>query len=112
MARRTWRMRDGVRAEQRGESHQQQSLLARRQITRLRDILVVLGQPPHALDDTSIDRARIKEQVAPTGMWLVATAQALRAGKIDKETATFTGRRHQRQRRRPVLELARRPLDL
>src|SRR5439155_27152651 len=48
----------------------------------------------------------------PAPRRLGAPAHALRAGQIDEESGALPWRRRERQRRRPVLELTRGPLDL
>ena len=111
-ARRPRRLGDGLRPEQRGEAHQQQALLAHRQLAGSHRAVVLLGQPAHPLDDAAVDRAGVEEQDPPARRRLVLAAQAAIAGEVDVEIGAGARRRHQRQRRRPVLELARDPLDL
>ena len=67
-----------------------------------------------ALDDARVHRTRVEEQHAPADARLVAPAQALRCpvrSTIERR-APSPGGGDERQRRRPVLELARDPFDL
>ena len=74
--------------------------------------VVLLGQPAHPLDHAAVDRAGVEEQDPPARRRLVLAPQAAVAGEVDVEIGAGARRRHQRQRRRPVLELARHPIDL
>jgi hypothetical protein len=105
-------MRDRIGSEQCGQAHQQQSLLARREIARLRHVFVLLRQPAQPLHNARVNRARVEIEVAPTHARLVAPAQPLRAGQVDEEPGAFARRRDEGKRRRPVLELLRRPFHL
>ena len=76
------------------------------------EVVSCSGSQRKPLDDARVDGRGVEEHDAAARPARVRAGAARRAGKVDEEGRALGRRRRQRERGRPVLELARDPLDL